>query len=157
MLVGPYRADEVPRRPPLRGWLAELSRVGAVHRIELAPFTPDEVADLCAAILGATAARPTVAEITRRSGGNAFLAEELLAAAAEGDASGLPVSVRDVLHARIAALAPAAQNAVRAAAVAGALVDDELLAALGAGPILRTRCANPWRITCSWPTRATGG
>src|SRR4051794_17374642 len=56
VLVGTYRADEVPRRPPLRGWLAELSRVGAVRRIELAPFTPDEVADLCAAILGAAAA-----------------------------------------------------------------------------------------------------
>jgi DNA-binding CsgD family transcriptional regulator len=136
VLVGTYRADEVPRRPPLRGWLAELSRVGAVHRIELAPFTSDEVAALCAAILGTAAALPTIAEITRRSGGNAFLAEELLAAAAEGDPNRLPVSVRDVLHARIAALTPAAQNAVRAAAVAGALVDDELLAALVPGPEL---------------------
>src|SRR6185295_2583944 len=89
VLVATYRSDEVPRRPPLRGWLAELGRVGAVHRIELAPFTPEEVADLCAAILGAEAASPTIAEITRRSGGNAFLAEELLAAAAEGDPNGL--------------------------------------------------------------------
>ena len=136
VLVGTYRVDEVPRRPPLRGWLAELARVAAVRRIELEPFTPDEVADLCAAILGAAAAPATIAEITRRSGGNAFLAEELLAAAAEGDAGGLPVSVRDVLQARIAALTPAAQDAVRAAAVAGALVDDELLAALVPGPEL---------------------
>ncbi len=136
VLVGTYRVDEVPRRPPLRGWLAELARVAAVRRIELEPFTPDEVADLCAAILGAAAAPATIAEITRRSGGNAFLAEELLAAAAEGDAGGLPVSVRDVLQARIAALTPAAQDAVRAAAVAGALVDDELLAALVPGPDL---------------------
>jgi DNA-binding CsgD family transcriptional regulator len=130
VLVGTYRVDEVPRRPPLRGWLAELARVGAVRRIELAPFTPGEIADLCTAILGAAAGAATMAEITRRSGGNAFLAEELLAAAADGDPRTLPVSVRDVLQARIAALTPAAQDAVRAAAVAGALVDDELLAAL---------------------------
>jgi DNA-binding CsgD family transcriptional regulator len=135
-LVGTYRADEVPRRPPLRGWLAELARVAAVRRIELAPFSRDEVADLCGAILGAAASPATAAEIARRSGGNAFLAEELLSAAAKGDPSGLPISVRDVLHARIAALTPAGQDAVRAAAVAGALVDDELLAALVPAPEL---------------------
>jgi DNA-binding CsgD family transcriptional regulator len=137
VLVGTYRSDEVPRRPALRSWLAEIGRVGAV-RLELAPFTTAEVADLCAAIRGAAAAPATTAEIARRSGGNAFLAEELLAAVEEGDPERLPVSVRDVLDARIAALDAAAQEAIRAAAVAGARVDDELLAELVPGTDLAT-------------------
>jgi DNA-binding CsgD family transcriptional regulator len=132
VLLCTYRTDEVVRRPSLREWLAEVGRVGTVRRLELAPFTGAELADLCAAIVGDAATPATIAEIFRRSGGNAFLAEELLDAAAEG----LPASVRDVLEARIAALSPAAQEAVRAAAVAGARIDDELLAALlgGADP-----------------------
>jgi DNA-binding CsgD family transcriptional regulator len=128
VLVATYRSDEVPRRPALRAWLAELGRVSAVRRLELAPFSAAEVADLCAAILGSAPAPATIAEIARRSGGNAFLAEELLAAVDSGDLDALPPSVRDVLEARIAELTPAAQQAVRAAAVAGALIDDELLA-----------------------------
>jgi DNA-binding NarL/FixJ family response regulator/tetratricopeptide (TPR) repeat protein len=130
LLVATYRSDEVPRRPALRSWLAEVGRASRARRLELAPFTAGEVGDLLAAILGAAADPATAAEITRRSGGNAFLAEELLAAARDGDPAALPPSVRDVLDGRIAALAPPAQDAVRAAAVAGAGADDELLAEL---------------------------
>ena len=101
-----------------------------VRRLDLEPFSAGEVTDLLAAILGADPDPRTAAAIARRSGGNAFLAEELLAAASNGDPAGLPVSVRDVLDARIAALSPVAEEVVRAASAVGARVDDELLAAL---------------------------
>jgi DNA-binding CsgD family transcriptional regulator/tetratricopeptide (TPR) repeat protein len=127
VLLGTFRTDEAARRPALRTWLAELGRVAAVRRLELEPFTAAEVADLCRAILGTQATAATAAAIARRSGGNAFLAEELLAAGGDDD---LPASIRDVLDTRIAALGPAAQELVRAAAVAGASADDELLAAI---------------------------
>jgi DNA-binding CsgD family transcriptional regulator/tetratricopeptide (TPR) repeat protein len=119
-LVATFRSDETARRPALRAWLAELSRAAAVRRIELEPFGEDEIAEL----LGADPA--TAATIARRSGGNAFLAEELYEAA--GDETTLPASIRDLLGVRIAALPPPAQAVLRAAAAAGARIDDELLA-----------------------------
>ena len=118
------------RRPALRNWLAELGRVDRVQRVELAPFSAGEVTDLLAAILGSAPDPSTAAAIAHRSGGNAFLAEELLAAGGDDETAGLPASVRDVLHARIAALSPVAEEVVRAASAAGARVDDELLAAV---------------------------
>jgi DNA-binding CsgD family transcriptional regulator len=119
-LVATYRSDEAPRRPVLRAWLADLARADGVRRLELDPFGEAEIAEL----LGADPA--TAASIARRSGGNAFLAEELYEAAGDD----LPSSVRDLLSTRIAALAPPSQAVLRAAAAAGARVDDDLLAEL---------------------------
>ena len=119
-LVTTYRSDETPRRPVLRSWLTELPR--GVRRIDVEPFDEAEIAELLAADPA------TAASIARRSGGNAFLAEELYVAA--GDEATLPASIRDLLGVRIAALAPPAQAVLRAAAAAGARVDDELLAAV---------------------------
>jgi DNA-binding CsgD family transcriptional regulator/tetratricopeptide (TPR) repeat protein len=127
-LVATFRSDETPRRPALRAWLAELARAEGVRRIELEPFGEAEIAELLASIDGAAPDPATVASIARRSGGNAFLAEELHDAAG-GDA-GLPASMRDLLAVRIAALPRPAQTVLRAAAAAGARVDDELLAGL---------------------------
>ena len=121
-LVATYRSDETPRRPVLRSWLAELSRAAGASRIDLEPFGEPEIAELLAADPA------TAASIARRSGGNAFLAEELYEAA--GDEASLPASIRDLLGVRIAALPSPAQSVLRAAAAAGARVDDELLAAL---------------------------
>ena len=150
-LVATYRSDETARRPALGAWLAELARAEGVRRLELDPFDEAEIAEL----LGAD---PTTgAAIARRSGGNAFLAEELYEAG--GDEASLPASIRDLLGVRIAALPPPAQAVLRAAAAAGARVDDELLAAVVdlPAPSSRRRCAPPWRITCSPRMRATAG
>ena len=119
-LVATYRSDEASRRPVLRAWLAELARADGVRRIELDPFGEAEIAEL----LDADPA--TAASIARRSGGNAFLAEELY----EAGGDDLPSSVRDLLSTRIAALRPPSQAVLRAAAAAGARVDDDLLAEL---------------------------
>ena len=119
-LVATYRSDEASRRPVLRAWLAELARADGVRRIELDPFGEAEIAEL----LDADPA--TAASIARRSGGNAFLAEELY----EAGGDDLPSSVRDLLSTRIAALSPPSQAVLRAAAAAGARVDDDLLAEL---------------------------
>ena len=128
-LVATFRSDETQRRPALRAWLSELSRAEGVRRIELEPFDEAEIGELLAA-----PDRALVASIARRSGGNAFLAEELLAAG--GGETGLPASIRDLLATRIAALPRDAQVVLRAAAAAGARVDDELLAALVSVPDL---------------------
>ena len=119
-LIATFRSDESARRPALRAWLADLARADGVRRIDLEPFDEAEIAELLAADPA------TAASIARRSGGNAFLAEELH----EAGGGDLPDSVRDLLSVRIAALPAPAQAVLRAAAAAGARVDDELLAAL---------------------------
>ena len=43
--------DELHRRHPLRPWLAEISRLPRVVRVELEPFTTDEVGEQLEAIL----------------------------------------------------------------------------------------------------------
>jgi predicted ATPase len=53
VLAVSYRSDELHRRHPLRPLLAELVRLPAVQRLELAPFTRAELAEHLEAIAGA--------------------------------------------------------------------------------------------------------
>jgi hypothetical protein len=55
LLVCTYRSDELHRRHPLRPFLAEAERRELVERIELAPFSPVELA---AQVAGSSAAPP---------------------------------------------------------------------------------------------------
>ena len=91
VLVATYRSDELHRRHPLRAFLA--AQAGGVERIELARFDEDELVRLVTAIRGEAPAPELVARLLARSEGNAFLAEELLAA---GGAE-LPETLREAL------------------------------------------------------------
>ena len=71
----------------------------------------------------------TVDDVVARAEGNAFYAEELLAAGLHGEA--LPLGLTDVLLARVEQRSPAAQQVLRIAAVAGRRVRHELVAAVG--------------------------
>jgi DNA-binding CsgD family transcriptional regulator/tetratricopeptide (TPR) repeat protein len=133
-VVASYRADDLHRRHPLRPLLAELVRLPGVERLELAPLPDAEVAELVrrlAATSGAPAAS-TIEDVVARAEGNAFYAEELLAAGLHGEA--LPLGLTDVLLARVERRSPAAQHVLRIAAVAGRRVRHELLAAVGRLP-----------------------
>jgi DNA-binding CsgD family transcriptional regulator len=133
LVVCTYRRDELHRRHPLRPFLAEEERREGVERIELAPFSVTELALQVSGILGATAEPGLVARLHERSEGNAFFAEELIAASAEGDGP-LPSSLRDVLTLRIEALPRDARTALNAAAAAGRRSDHRLLAAVAGLP-----------------------
>jgi predicted ATPase len=52
LLICTYRSDELNRSHPLRAFLAEHSRPPAVRRIDLQPFTPQELAAQIHGILG---------------------------------------------------------------------------------------------------------
>ena len=70
--------------------------------------------------------------IVARAEGNAYYAEELLAASVSGDAdqhSVLPAGLAALLLSRVEQLSDAAQRVLRAAAVAGRKADDELVRA----------------------------
>ena len=103
LLVCTYRSDELHRRHPLRPFLAEEERRELVQRVELEPFSPAELAAQVAGILGRAADPALVARLHARCEGNAFFAEELLAASG-GAAGPLPPSLREVLGLRLEAL-----------------------------------------------------
>jgi DNA-binding CsgD family transcriptional regulator/tetratricopeptide (TPR) repeat protein len=132
LLVLTYRSDELHRRHPLRPFLAELDRSGRADRLEVGPFDRVEVADLLAGILGRRPDDDLVEQVYRRSEGNAFFAEELLAASRQGANNGpsLPPSLQNVLLSRVQGLPEEAQATLRLVAAAGGRVEHELLAAV---------------------------
>jgi len=129
-----YRSDELHRRHPLRPLLAELVRLPAVERLELAPFSRAELAEYLEAIAGAPLPPEQVEGIYARSEGNPFYAEQLLAAGAGDAQAELPATLAEVLLARVQELSEPAQQVLRVAAVAGRRVPHQLLAGVAGQP-----------------------
>jgi len=129
VLLATYRSDELNRRHPLRPLLASWERLRTVQHVELHRFEPGEVATQLSAILGTEPGAGLVDLVFDRSGGNAYLVEELAGVMrGGGDPADLPPSLADVLLSRVDALSPGAQRLLRTAAVAGRSVPDKLLA-----------------------------
>jgi DNA-binding CsgD family transcriptional regulator len=128
LLIGTYRADELYRGHPVRPFLAELGRTRRLERLELAPFSREELAAQLTAIIGGSPDPSIIDSVYERSQGNAFFAEELVASG--GGASELPPTLRDILLARIELESPASQDVLHAVAVGGRMVSDQLLAAV---------------------------
>jgi DNA-binding CsgD family transcriptional regulator len=117
LLVATYRSDELHRRHPLRPLLTGWERVRTVVAAQLA------------AILAAEPRPGLVDLVFDRSGGNAYLVEELAGVVRRGgDPADLPPSLVDVLLSGVDSLSVAAQRLLRTAAVAGKRVPDRLLA-----------------------------
>jgi DNA-binding CsgD family transcriptional regulator/tetratricopeptide (TPR) repeat protein len=106
LLLVTYRDDEVGPDHPLRGVLGALPQ-GVVHRVRPEPLSEEAVAELAR-----RAGRPATG-LRELTGGNPLLVTEVLAA---GDA-GVPMTVRDLVLARLAGLPSDAQEVVRLVAV----------------------------------------
>jgi DNA-binding CsgD family transcriptional regulator len=130
-VVASYRSDDLHRRHPLRPLLAELVRLPGVERLDLAPLPEADVSALVRRLVASSGSLSdsAVEDVVARAEGNAFYAEELVAAGLEGEA--LPWTLTDVLLARVEQRSPAAQQVLRIAAVAGRRVRHELVAAVG--------------------------
>lgn len=133
VLAATARLDTLPRRHPLVGVAAELARLPWFERVDLARFDAAEVVTQLTGILGREPDPEMARGVFERSDGNAFFAEELVAA---GDLRGgpLPASLRGVLAARLAALDDVTQDVVRVAAVAGRIVSHDLLEQVAGKP-----------------------
>ncbi|WP_328483821.1 AAA family ATPase [Streptomyces sp. NBC_00377] len=125
-VLASYRADDLHRRHPLRPLLAELVRLPAVDRLELRPLADAEVVRLLRALEDRPLPDATVRRIVERAEGNAFYAEELLAAT-DTEAGGVPSGLADLLLIRVEQLTDTAQQVLRTAAVAGRRVAHDLL------------------------------
>ncbi|HET6939835.1 MAG TPA: LuxR C-terminal-related transcriptional regulator, partial [Nocardioides sp.] len=126
LLVLTLRSDESPVPPGLARYVAELVRRGDA-RIPLAPLTRDEQARQLSDIMGLPPTRALLDEVYARAEGNPFFAEELLALSGR---DALPVTVRDLLLARLEALSPATRQVLRTAGVIGRDVPYRLLEAV---------------------------
>jgi DNA-binding NarL/FixJ family response regulator/tetratricopeptide (TPR) repeat protein len=127
-LLGTVRTDD-PDDVAFQHWVAELQRSPRLLRIDLPPLDREEVTELLAGLLGRSPEAEEAARIYERSGGNPFLAEELIAA---GDQSHLvPGTVQALVLGRVGRLTPAARDLARIAAVAGVRMGHDLLAAVG--------------------------
>src|SRR5512145_1309418 len=96
LVVATYRSDDLHRHHPLRPLLAELVRLPVVERLDLQPFDRDDARTFVRALADETLDDDAVDRVAERSEGNAFFAEELLAAAAT-QPGGIPTALAVVL------------------------------------------------------------
>jgi DNA-binding CsgD family transcriptional regulator/tetratricopeptide (TPR) repeat protein len=128
LLLLTYRSDEMHRRHPLRPLVTAWERMRHVERLELARFTRAEVGEQLRAIRETAPSADFMDVVFERSQGNAFLVEEILAAADSGaDPRELPPSLRDVLLARTETVSETSQRILRTASAAGPRVGERLL------------------------------
>lgn len=130
VVLATYRTDDLHRRHPLRPVLSELVRLPAVERLELSPLDAPDALDLVRQLADGTLSEELLRRVAKRSEGNAFFAEELVSASSDR----LPHGLAEVLMARVEALAPATQQVLRIAAVAGRRVRHDRLAAVSGLP-----------------------
>jgi DNA-binding NarL/FixJ family response regulator len=123
-LMVSYRSDDLHRRHPLRTAVAEWARRPGVRRVHLDPLPDQDVRALISTLHPSPLGEQALQGIVSRAEGNAFFAEELIAAADEADragrtASALPAALADLLLVRLDRLSPGARDVVRLVAVAG--------------------------------------
>jgi DNA-binding CsgD family transcriptional regulator len=124
-LVLSYRTDDMHRAHPLRPVVAELHRLPTVTAITVGPLDPTVMAQHLTQLAGGRLGAAAIDTLISRAEGNAYYAEELLAASSSGRK--LPTGLADLLVARLAGLSAAAQQVLRAAAVTGRRIDDNLV------------------------------
>ncbi|MGF1662596.1 MAG: AAA family ATPase, partial [Kineosporiaceae bacterium] len=135
LAVVSYRGDDLHRRHPLRMFLAELVRLPVVQRIDLRPFTAEEMAAYLSGLSGREVSADTARRIHERSEGNAYFAAELLeSGAADGVPQPLPARLADVVLTRLESLPEGAVDVVRLAAVGGRRVRHATLRAVAGRP-----------------------
>jgi DNA-binding CsgD family transcriptional regulator/tetratricopeptide (TPR) repeat protein len=120
-----YRSDDLHRRHPLRGAVAEWGRLPGVTRVALRRLPDAAVRDLIHSLHPDAIPERRVSGIVERSEGNAFFTEELVAASSM---KRVPSDLADLLLVRLERLEDPTRRLVRAAAVAGRRVSHELLA-----------------------------
>jgi DNA-binding CsgD family transcriptional regulator len=140
-IIGTYRTDDLYRRHPLRLVIADLLRLPSVLPLELGPLAPAALAELLFSISEIPGQLPaaTINRIVASAEGNAYYAEELLAAlsdtaGADAGEPGLPAGIAALLMSRVERVPDAAQQVLRAAAVAGRRAGDHLIRAASGLP-----------------------
>nr|WP_275585705.1 helix-turn-helix transcriptional regulator [Geodermatophilus sabuli] len=142
LVLATHRTTAPERSPALTGTIAQLYRLDGVRRVDLAGLATEEIAEYLAAEarLSPHRARVTAALLRDRTGGNPFLLRELVReAAGRGNApdtvSTTPLSVRDMVAARLTRLTDPERQTLELTAVVGEEADLTTVLAVSAwGP-----------------------
>jgi DNA-binding CsgD family transcriptional regulator len=133
-VVATCRGDEAPLDAQVAGWLANVRGSGGTEEIRLAPLSREEVAEEIAALVGGPPPARLVDDVYARAEGNPFFTEQLVAAAQEQSSDGvlraparLPARLAELLVARAGRCGGDARVALRALAVAGRPLTEDLL------------------------------
>jgi DNA-binding CsgD family transcriptional regulator/tetratricopeptide (TPR) repeat protein len=139
LLAGTFRTDELDEDSRHRVVFGELIRGRTTTYLELNRFDRDELGVFLRAAGGAVSDM-VIAKVHERSGGNAFLAQEILAAEQRNPGGPVPDHVRDLLMMRVDGLSEEGQQVVGVVAAAGRPVSGALLEAASGlpGPALRS-------------------
>jgi DNA-binding CsgD family transcriptional regulator/tetratricopeptide (TPR) repeat protein len=119
LVVLTYRSEEVDPAHPLGVLVGDVVGRPAVDRYEVPGLSVEAVRTLTAE----AGVDLDVAQLHRRTGGNAFHVTEVLAAGGET----VPTSVRDAVRARVSRLAPDSRAAVEVVALAGLRAEPEVV------------------------------
>ncbi|WP_436534221.1 helix-turn-helix transcriptional regulator [Actinoplanes sp. HUAS TT8] len=135
LIAGTLRTDELNEDSRHRVVFGELIRGRTTTYLELGRFDRTDLG----ALLGGGLAPDVVTKVHERSGGNAFLAQEILAAEQRNPGGPVPDHLRDLLMMRVDGLSEEGQQVVGVVAAAGRPVSGALLEAASglAGPALR--------------------
>ncbi len=123
LFVVTFRSD-IGRGDPLWAAVGELDRLAGVSRMELAPLTVHDIADLYSLVRDEPADQLTLDQLLERTGGNPFYVNESIAPGV--DPRSLPTSVGDALVHRLEKLPPMVLAVVRVVAVAGRISVGQL-------------------------------
>ncbi len=144
MLLATYRSDELDRSHPLTRSVQVWQRAGLAETVSVEAMSPEQVAEMIAAILDAEDVSAELAAVVHaRSEGNPFVLEELLREALDRseivrtdagweqrplDALRMPETVREAVLLRLGRLDPVHVEVLRTAAVLGRSFEYGLLA-----------------------------
>jgi class 3 adenylate cyclase len=144
MLLATYRSDELDRRHPLTRTVQVWQRAGLAETVPVEAMTPEQMAEMIAAILDAEDVSAELATLVHaRSEGNPFVLEELLREALDRreivrtgtgleqrplDVLRMPETVREAVLLRLGRLDPDHVEVLRTAAVLGRSFEYGLLA-----------------------------
>ncbi|MFE9246516.1 AAA family ATPase [Nocardiopsis sp. NPDC006938] len=129
-LLVSVRTDDLHRTHPLRGLLPELERQPGVGRLDLEPFSRDEVGAQAAALRGRPLDSADLDLLYERSGGNPLFVESFLAAGQDPAGAPLPDGPRDLLLSSVDPLPEPTRRVLGLAAAAGTRVRHTLLASV---------------------------
>lgn len=125
-IVVSYRNEDLHRKHPLRPTVAEWSRLPRTARCTLEPLPDTAVRTLVRALVRGPLPESQMHTIVERAEGNAFFAEELVAATRSGRGR-LPDDLASLLLVHLDQLEGPARDVARAAACAGRRVSHALL------------------------------
>lgn len=138
LLIGSYRTDELSTDDLLRRVLVEVARYPHYQRIDVAPFTIQQVADQIEALTGDRPPANVVDLVFARTEGNAYFVEELVKAGCL-DGRELPASLTDLLLVRASVVSPPARQLLRVASLAVGDADDAVLAEVSGSRVEEVR------------------